>query len=471
MKTRTLISHLAENVGETALIKGWINVRRDHGKLIFFEIRDATSLVQAVYRKNNSKLDEKLEKLRPEYIVEATGNIKARPDKMINPDHPTGTIEFEITDLQILSEAQTPPFEVADSKQQVHEDVRMRHRYIDLRRSDMQYNLRFRHKLIKEFRNYLDEAGFVEIETPILTKSSPEGARDFLVPSRLAQGKFYALPQAPQQFKQLLMIAGFEKYYQIARCFRDEDQRTDRQPEFTQLDMEMSFMSQQEILNFNEAMFKSVIKKLLPQKKLPEKFDVITYAESMKKYNSDKPDLRNDKNDPNELAFCWVVDFPVFEKTPEGHITFAHNPFARPLDEDMHLLESNEVNDLLRMRAHCYDLVLNGVEISSGSLRINDPIMQQAIFERFGLSQKDVKERFGEFLEAFKYGVPPHGGMAPGLDRLIAELLNEDSIREVIAFPKTGDARDLMFESPAKVRPEQLMELGIRIKDSDKKAT
>jgi aspartyl-tRNA synthetase len=260
------------------------------------------------------------------------------------------------------------------------------------------------------------------------------------------------------------MIAGFEKYYQIARCFRDEDQRGDRQPEFTQLDMEMSFMSQAEILDFNEQMFKEIISKLLPTKKLPTKFEVITYADSLKKYGTDKPDIRTNKEDPDELAFCWIVDFPVFEKTAEGHITFAHNPFAKPRDEDLGLLSSENVDDLLKMRAHCFDLVLNGVEISSGSLRITDPDVQKAIFERFGLSQAEVDQRFGDFLEAFKYGVPPHGGFAPGLDRLLAELLGESSIREVIAFPKTGDARDLMFKSPSEVMPEQLAELGISIK-------
>lgn len=469
MKTRTAIAELTNIVDETATIKGWVHIRRDHGKLAFFEIRDASSIVQAVYFRKGEKLDEKINKLRPEFVVEITGQVKARPEKMINPEHPTGTIEFEIKDLKILSSAETPPFEITEPKSDVHEDVRLRHRYLDLRRSDMQRNIRFRHKFIKAIRNYMDDSGFVEIETPILTKSSPEGARDFLVPSRISNGKFYALPQAPQQFKQLLMISGFEKYYQIARCFRDEDQRTDRQPEFTQLDMEMSFMTQQEILDFNEEMFKSVIKELMPSKKLPKKFEVITYKDAMDKYGSDKPDIRKDKNDPDELAFCWVVDFPVFEKTAEGHITFAHNPFAKPLDEDMHLLDSKNPEDLLSMRAHCYDLVLNGVEISSGSLRINDPKMQKAIFQRFGMSDEEVDERFGEFLAAFKYGVPPHGGFAPGLDRLIAELLNETSIREVIAFPKTGDARDLMFKSPSEVRADQLNELGISIKKADRK--
>lgn len=469
MNPRTMIASLTDMVGQSATIKGWVHVRRDHGKLAFFEIRDMSSVVQSVYFKKGDKLDSEIERLRPEFVVELTGDVKARPEKMVNPEHPTGTIEFEIKKLKVLSQAQTPPFEIADNTEPVHEDVRMKYRYLDLRRKEMQNNIRFRHKFIKALRNYMDDAGFVEIETPILTKSSPEGARDFLVPSRLSNGKFYALPQAPQQFKQLLMIAGFEKYYQIARCFRDEDQRTDRQPEFTQLDMEMSYMSQQEILDFNEQMFKSVISELLPNKKLPKKFEVITYADAMQKYGSDKPDLRKNKDDADELAFCWVVDFPVFEKTPEGHITFAHNPFARPLDEDMHLLETGKVEDLLRMRAHCYDLVLNGVEISSGSLRINDPNMQKAIFERFGLSDDEVNERFGDFLAAFKYGVPPHGGFAPGLDRLIAELLNQESIREVIAFPKTGDARDLMFRSPSTVKTEQLNELGLRIKNPDGK--
>jgi aspartyl-tRNA synthetase len=469
MNPRTMIASLTDMVGQSATIKGWVHVRRDHGKLAFFEIRDMSSVVQSVYFKKGDKLDSEIERLRPEFVVELSGDVKARPEKMVNPEHPTGTIEFEIKKLKVLSQAQTPPFEIADNTEPVHEDVRMKYRYLDLRRKEMQNNIRFRHKFIKALRNYMDDAGFVEIETPILTKSSPEGARDFLVPSRLSNGKFYALPQAPQQFKQLLMIAGFEKYYQIARCFRDEDQRTDRQPEFTQLDMEMSYMSQQEILDFNEQMFKSVISELLPNKKLPKKFEVITYADAMQKYGSDKPDLRKSKDDADELAFCWVVDFPVFEKTPEGHITFAHNPFARPLDEDMHLLETGKVEDLLRMRAHCYDLVLNGVEISSGSLRINDPDMQKAIFERFGLSDDEVNERFGDFLAAFKYGVPPHGGFAPGLDRLIAELLNQESIREVIAFPKTGDARDLMFRSPSPVKTEQLNELGLRIKNPDGK--
>ena len=450
-------------VGQEVLIMGWVHVRRDHGKLAFFEIRDATAIVQAVYFRGGDALDESINKLRTEFVVEMSGEVKARPEKMINPDHSTGKIEFEIKDLKIISEAETTPFEITENKSSISEEVRMRYRYLDLRLEGMQRNIRFRHKLIRAIRNYMDDAGFIDIETPILTKSSPEGARDFLVPSRLSAGKFYALPQAPQQFKQLLMIAGFEKYYQIARCFRDEDQRGDRQPEFTQLDMEMSFVTDTQIMDFSEKMFKTIIADIMPDKKMPDKFEVISYAESMKKYGTDKPDLRADKNDPSELAFVWVVDFPVFENTPEGHITFAHNPFAKPRDEDMHLLDSQKEEDLLKMRAYCFDLVLNGVEISSGGLRIHDPKVQKAVFHRFGLSDEEIKQRFGEFLDAFKYGTPPHGGMAPGLDRLITVLLDETSIREVIAFPKTGDARDLMFLSPSGARPEQLRELGLSI--------
>jgi len=452
-------------IGEQAQIKGWVHVRRDHGKLAFFEIRDASAVVQAVYFRGGAKLDETIDKLRTEFVVEIMGEVKARPEKMINSEHPTGTIEFEIKDLKILSEAETTPFEITEDKSTVNEEVRMRYRYLDLRREAMQNNIRFRHKLISAIRQFMDDSGFVDIDTPILTKSSPEGSRDYLVPSRLNKGSFYALPQAPQQFKQLLMISGFEKYYQIAKCFRDEDQRNDRQPEFTQFDMEMSFVEESDIMQLNEELMRSVISKLMPEKKIPEKFAVISYAESMQKYGTDKPDLRKDKNDPNELAFCWVVDFPVFEKTPEGHITFAHNPFARPRDEDIELLNSDKEDDLLRMRAYCFYLVLNGVEISSGGIRIHDPRLQKSIFERFGLSDDEITERFGDFLDAFKYGVPPHGGMAPGIDRLVAVLLNESSIREVIAFRKTGDARDLMFKSPSPARSEQLLELGISIKE------
>jgi len=467
MNKRIVISELSQLVGSTATISGWVQVRRDHGKLAFFEIRDRSGLVQAVYFRAGRDLDTVVDTLRPEFVVEVTGLVKARPEKMINPDHPTGSIEFEIEQLQVLAAAETPPFEITEVTANLSENIRMQYRYLDLRRTQMHENLKFRHKLIKTFRDYLDSKDFIEVETPILAKSSPEGARDFLVPSRISPAAAYALPQAPQQFKQLLMIAGIERYYQIARCFRDEDLRNDRQPEFTQLDLEMSFVDQEDILTFTEEMMTSVVTKLLPEKTLPSKFTRISYSDSIKKYGTDKPDLRSNPDDPSELAFAWVVDFPLFEKTPEGHITYAHNPFAQPHADDIHLLESGNEADLLRVRAYSFDLVLNGYEISSGSIRIHKPELQRSIFKRYGLSEEEIENRFGDFLKAFNYGTPPHGGLAPGLDRLAMVLLNEQSIREVIAFPKTGDMRDLMLKSPSQIGPKAMRELGLK-KDESK---
>lgn len=464
MSKRTNIADLLRKVGDRAIISGWVHVRRDHGKLTFFEIRDETGIVQAVFVNNadNTKLSPQVAEIRTEYVIELEGLVKQRPEKMVNIDHPTGSIEFEILGLKVLAKANTTPFEITESKKSIGEEVRMKYRYLDLRREDMQQNIRMRAKLIAAFRKYLDDSNFVDIETPILTKSSPEGSRDFVVPSRINSGKFYALPQAPQQFKQLLMIGGFEKYYQIARCFRDEDLRNDRQPEFTQLDIEMSFVSQEDILSFSEKMFKSVIGDLFPDKKLPEKFTRMSYQESMAKYKTDKPDLRKDKTDQNELAFAWIVDFPLFEKTKEGHITYAHNPFAQPHPEDIHLLDGNE-QDLLKIRSLSYDLVLNGYELSSGSMRIHNPELQRQVLQRFGLSKEEIEDRFGQFLAAFDYGTPPHGGLAPGIDRLLMVLLGESSIREVIAFAKTGDMRDLMLESPSALDDKHLKELDISI--------
>ncbi len=466
MNKRTMISELAQQVGSKATISGWVHVRRDHGKLAFFEIRDRTGLVQAVYFRAGAELDTLVDTLRPEFVIEASGLVKARPEKMINPEHPTGTIEFEIEQLKVLSKAETPPFEITETSENLSENIRMQYRYLDIRRAQMQANLRFRHKLIKAFRDYLDGKDFIEVETPILAKSSPEGARDFIVPSRITAGSAYALPQAPQQFKQLLMIAGYERYYQIARCFRDEDLRNDRQPEFTQLDLEMSFVDQEDILNLSEEMMATVVKQLMPDKTLPATFTRLSYAESMEKYGTDKPDLRANPDDPNELAFAWVIDFPLFEKTPEGHITYAHNPFAQPHADDIHLLDSGDEADLLKIRAYSFDLVLNGYEISSGSIRINDPELQRSIFKRYGLSEDEIESRFGDFLKAFNYGTPPHGGLAPGLDRLAMVLLGEQSIREVIAFPKTGDMRDLMLKSPGPIGPKAMRELGLKQDDS-----
>lgn len=462
---RTNIKDLNDLTGQTVKICGWVSVRRDHGKLLFLEVRDYSAGIQVVFKPDSGQADQiqVAEELRAEYVVEIEGEVKKRPPQLINPQMTTGQIELAAKKLTIINKAQTPPFEIEDIHHQAGEEVRMKYRYLDLRSERMQKIIRFRHQFIKAIRDYLDKAGFVEIETPILTKSSPEGARDFLVPSRLTPGTFYALPQAPQQFKQLLMIAGFERYYQIARCFRDEDLRLDRQPEFTQLDIEMSFVDQGQILELTEKMLIDVISQLLPHKILPKKFPQLTYDEVMAKYKTDKPDLRQDKKNADELAFGWVVDFPMFERNSEGDITFAHNPFARPRDEDLHLLDSKDPEDLLKVRAYSYDLVLNGFELSSGGLRIHDPKLQAKIFRLMGLSQTEIEDRFGNFLRAFDYGTPPHGGLAPGLDRLIMILLEQDSIRDVIAFPKTGDMRDIMLDAPSKANPSQLSDLGIQV--------
>lgn len=462
---RTLVADLVDKIDQQVTVKGWVHVRRDHGKLIFIDLRDRSGLLQVVFWGGGDQaLFDKASTLRSEFVVEITGKVQKRGEKQVNPDLVTGTIELGAESLEIISESEVPPFPIDAKRDEVGESVRLQYRYLDLRSNRMQQNIRMRHKFIKEVRNFLDDEGFVEIETPILTKSSPEGARDFLVPSRLSPGQFYALPQAPQQFKQIAMIAGFEKYYQIAHCFRDEDLRGDRQPEFTQLDMEMSFVDQEEILDVNERMFKSVIAKLYPDKRMPEKFPRMTYDEVMEKYGTDKPDIRQNKEDNNELAFLWVTDFPVFEKDKEsGKLTFAHNPFASPQDADVEKLFTEDEAALLSMRAKCYDLVLNGYELSSGSIRIHEPRVQKRVFEMMGLSAAQVEERFGNFLKAFKYGVPPHGGMAPGLDRVLMVLQEEPTIREVIAFPKNGEMRDLMFDSPSAPGDKQLKELGIKL--------
>lgn len=325
----------------------------------------------------------------------------------------------------------------------------------------MQNNLRMRDKIVSFFRDHMHQNGFLEIETPIMTKGTPEGSREYLVPSRLEQGKFYVLPQSPQQFKQLAMVAGFEKYFQVAKCMRDEDTRGDRQPEFTQLDYELSFSTQEEIISYTEEMFIKMVQTIYPEKKIQQiPFPRLTYKESMEKYGNDKPDLREDKNDPNLLAFCWVVDFPMFEKNSEGEIGAVHHPFTRPLDEDKHLLET----DPLSMRANAYDIVLNGYELGGGSIRIHERELQNKIFEILGLEPKLIEARFGHMLEAFEYGAPPHGGCAQGIDRIVMLLQNEPNIREVIAFPKTGEGRDLMMGAPSEAGEKQLKELGISLK-------
>jgi aspartyl-tRNA synthetase len=385
-----------------------------------------------------------------------------RPEKMVNPKIESGQIEMPVESLKVLSEAETLPLSIESDGYDIGEEVRMKYRYIDLRRERMKNNLIVRHKIIKFFRDFLDKEGFIEIETPILTKSTPEGARDYLVPSRLNVGNFYALPQSPQQYKQLFMVAGLEKYFQIAKCFRDEDPRGDRQPEFTQLDFEMSFVDREDIMELTERMFIMLVKSLYPQKKIQEiPFPRLSYKDAVEKYKTDRPDLRKDKNDPNLLAFCWVIDFPFFEKTDEEKWTFTHNPFSAPKTEFMNdLLAKKNIEKILTTQ---YDIVLNGSEIGGGSIRNHISKALETVFEIMGYKKEETKEKFSHMLEAFSFGAPPHGGISPGIDRIVSILQNEPNIREVIAFPKTGDGRDLMMKAPSEVDKKQLDELQIKI--------
>jgi len=462
MKNRIYIKDIKEHLGKETTIAGFVDVRRDHGKLIFIDLRDMSGKVQMVALPNHKEAHTLAAAVRSEWVIAVTGKVNKRPEKMINKDEPNGDIEMEITRIEVINKADTPPLDVRSDGKEIGEETRLKYRYLDLRRPRMQENLTLRHRFIKELRDFLDAEGFLEIETPILTKSTPEGARDFIVPSRLDKGNFYALPQSPQQYKQLLMIAGFEKYFQIARCFRDEDTRGDRQPEFTQLDLEMAHVERDYIIEFIERVLIHLVQKVTPEKKIQEiPFPRLSYKEAMEKYKSDKPDLRKDKNDPNLLAFCWVVDFPFFEKMDDGKWTFTHNPFSSPKTEHRPwLLKGERIPDILTTQ---YDVTLNGFEVGGGSIRGNNPETIEAVFRVMGYTTEDIKKNFGHMLEAYRYGAPEHGGIAWGLDRIIAILRNEPNIREVIAFAKTGEGRDLMMDSPFPARPEQLKELEIKV--------
>lgn len=442
-------------------VSGWVHARRDHGKIIFIDLRDRSGLLQLVFSPKNEETYKIGDSLRPEWVIEVGGSVKERPKGMENPKLPTGKIEVSVEKIEILNESKTPPFEIVEENEnKVNEEPRLKYRYLDLRREKMKENILFRHKVVKLIRDFMGAKGFIEIETPILTKSTPEGARDFLVPSRLHTGTFYALPQAPQQLKQLLMIAGMEKYFQIARCFRDEDLRGDRQPEFTQLDVEMSFITRDEILGIIEELMISIIEETSAGRIIQKPFPRLAYQEVIEKYKSDKPDLRKDKKDPNELAFCWIVDWPLFEwNKDEKRWDPMHHVFTSPQEEDLPILEK----DPAKVRSWQYDLVLNGNEIAGGSIRIHRRDVQNKIFELVGISKSEIETKFGHLLEAFEYGAPPHGGIALGLDRFLMILRNEGSIREVIAFPKSGDGSDLMMGAPSTVDPRQLKELGIKV--------
>lgn len=458
---RTLILDCNNKVGETVTIQGWVQTRRDHGKIAFVDLRDRSAIIQIFMT------GEQVGDLSTEDVVEVTGKVNKRPEKLINDKIPTGEIELSAESVTILNKSQTPPFPLDEDGYSIDDDLRLKYRYLDLRRERLAKNIALRHQLILFIRNWLSEKGFYEVETPILTKSTPEGARDFLVPSRHHSGKFYALPQSPQQYKQLLMIAGVEKYFQIARCFRDEDTRKDRQLEFTQLDLEMSFVEREDVMQLNEALLIDLVKTIAPEKKIQQiPFPRITYKEAMEKYKSDRPDIRENKDDPNLLAFCWVIDFPFFEKDDEGGWTFTHNPFSASMPEShQNLMDQKNIGEII---ASQYDIVLNGYEIGGGSIRSHRPEELQTVFEILGFEKDAIQKEFGHMMEAFSFGAPPHGGIAWGLDRLVSLLANEPTIREVIAFPTSSFGNTAVMDAPSEVSDKQLKEVGLKIDTSKK---
>ncbi len=441
-------------------ICGWVNSLRAHGKIIFIDLRDASGLIQVVFTPKCEQYNLS-QKIKPEWVIQVIGKIQQRPKSMENPKIITGKIEIQAINLKILAEAKTLPFDISEDGYKISEEKRLKYRYLDLRRQRLKRNLETRQKVIYYMREFLIEKEFIEIETPLLTKSTPEGSRDFLVPARLQAGKFYALPQSAQQYKQMLQIAGIEKYFQIARCLRDEDPRGDRQAEHTQLDIEMSFTSQEEILVLIEKLYIELVEKIFPEKKITKQpFIRMTHKQAMEKYKTEKPDLRKNKKDADELAFAFITDFPMFKwHEKEKKYGAEHHPFSKPQTDDIKEIKSHPEKIL----AHQYDFVLNGQEIGGGSIRITDLDVLLAVFEVMGHKKQDIKKNFKNYFEAFKYGTPPHGGIANGIDRFLAIALNEPNIREVIAFPKTGDNRDLMMDAPAEVSKKQLKELHIKI--------
>ncbi len=466
---RTLIKDLSSAKGEQVVVKGWIDVRRDQGKMVFLDIRDVTGKVQAVVLPNHTEALEIAQKVRPEWVVSVTAQVNARPPKNVKEGVINGDIELEVLGIEVLNEAETPAFDISTDGYEVGEEVRLTKKYLDNRRARIQRNIKMRHKVNLFIREHLNKENFLEIETPLLTNPTPEGSRSYIVPSRVSPGTFYALPQSPQQYKQLLMSSGFEKYFQIARCMRDEDTRGDRQPEFTQLDIEMSFVEQKDVMKVNEDLLIKLVTELFPEKKIQQvPFPVLTYKEAMEKYGSDKPDIRENKDDKNLLAFCWVIDFPAFEKTGEDNVdgagewTFTHNPFTGVKEESKNdFLEKKNIGEIISTQ---YDIALNGSEIGGGGIRLHKADELKKVFEIMGYEEERIEKNFGQMLMAFREGTPPHGGIAWGLDRLLMILLNEPNIREVMAFPKTGEGKDLLMQAPAPASAKTLRELKIEIK-------
>ncbi len=458
LRTHTCGELGLSDVEKNVKLCGWVYRRRDHGKIVFLDLRDRYGITQIVVLPHNKSAYEKLKEIRNEFVILVEGIVRKRPPKTENPKIKTGLIEVEAKHIEILNKCENLPFEI-DNSTDISEELRLKYRFLDLRTPKMQRNLIFRHKLNKVLHRFFDEKGFIEIETPFLTKSTPEGARDFLVPSRLNLGKFYALPQSPQLFKQILMVSGFDRYYQIVRCFRDEDLRKDRQPEFIQLDIEMSFAEEEDIFSLMEELMSRIFKELL-NKEIKIPFMRLSYEECMKKYNTDKPDLRKNED---EFSFVWITDFPLFKyDEDEKRWVSEHHPFTAPHPSTIEFLEKGELE---KVKARSYDLVLNGAEIASGSVRIHTPQLQKKIFEILNISKEEAEKKFGFLLRALKFGAPPHAGIALGLDRFCAILCKEESIREVIAFPKTQKGICPLTYAPSEVEDFQLKELGIKIEE------
>ncbi len=459
---RTLIKDLKDKVGERALIKGWVWVRRDQGKMVFFDFRDMSGSVQGVVLPGEAVAIAVAKEIRSQYVVAIEGIVNKRPEKNINAGVLNGDIELEIKSIEILNASETPPFPLDEDTSGVGEETRLKYRYLDLRSDRMQHNIRMRSEFVQRCRDFLFKQQFTEIETPLLTESTPEGSRDFVVPSRLHPGKFYALPQSPQQYKQLLMVGGFERYFQIARAIRDEDLRADRGFEHTQIDIEMSFVEQEDVMQTIEQMITETVEAMgftIKQKPFPR----FTYAEAMEKFGADKFDLRTEEDKEKRiLAYAWVYKFPFFEKTDSGAWTFTHNPFSMPLPEhiDM-LLKKENIGDILTTQ---YDIVCNGFEAGGGSIRSHRTDILKAVYEVMGYTEEETQERIGHMLEAFKYGAPPHGGIALGVERNIMNLTGESQLREVQAFPMTRGGKTAVMNAPKPLTPEQLQELGISVK-------
>ncbi|MFC1700020.1 amino acid--tRNA ligase-related protein [Patescibacteria group bacterium] len=461
---RTYIKETIVNIGKEVILFGWVDTIRDHGKLTFIDLRDASGKVQCVG-------SDILKDLTPESVIRVIGEVCERPENMVNDEMETGKIEIKVKEYEVLNKSKELPIPIDGDGLDINEEKRLEYRYLDLRRERMRKNLILRSKFVQELRNYLYGKNFIEVETPLLTKSTKEGARDFIIPSRYHPGKFYALPQAPQQYKQLLMSSGVEKYFQLAKCIRDEDLRSDRGYEFTQLDLEMSFVEKEDIMELIEDLVKGAVKGVGGKLKDKE-FPVITYEEAHKKYGDDKFDLRTEKEkEDGILSFAWVVDFPFFKKVDKkdaveradgkSGYTFTHNPFSNPIPEDIE--KHKEGKDVEGITTQQYDLVCNGYEVGGGSIRAHDPEVLKATFKIMGYSDDEIEESIGHMLEAFRIGTPPHGGIALGIDRLVMILAGETSIKEVIPFPMTSSGKTAVMDAPSEPSPEQLEELHLKV--------